>query len=187
VAAAAQTFRVNPDLDVEAAITELEVGEALISLLDEKGAPGIVQRAFVVPPESLIGTITPAQRLKVINWSPVQGVYDQAVDRESAYEILKAKAERSAQAAAAADQAKAQAKADAIAAKAAAAQAKAFDKQQRTLEREAAASRPRRSRSSVASPEDVLGKVLNQTVNQTSRSIGNSISRSILGTLKKAF
>lgn len=187
VAAAAQTFRVNPDLNVEAAITELEVGEALISMLDEKGAPGVVQRAYVVPPESMIGTIMPAQRLKVINWSPVQGVYDQAIDRESAYEILKAKAERSAQASAAADHAKAQAKADAAAAKEQAAQAKALEKQQRALERKSTAARPRKSRSTVATPEDVLGKVLTQTVNQSSRSIGNSISRSILGTLKKAF
>jgi len=179
VKAAAQTFRVNPDLDVAAAITELEVGEALISLLDEKGAPGVVQRAYVVPPESRIGAITSEQRLKVINWSPVQGVYDDAVDRESAFEILQAKTARSAQAEAAAVEAKAQAKADAAHSKevdkAIAAQAKV----------DAAAAR--KSRSSSAGAEDVLGKIFNQTVNQTSRSIGNSISRSILGTIKRTF
>ncbi len=175
VAAAAQTFRTNPDLDVETVITELEVGEALISLLDDKGAPGIVQRAYVIPPESMIGTITPEQRLKVINWSPVQGVYDEAIDRESAYEILKAKTERTVQVTAAAEQAKTQAKVDAVMAKEAAAQARAD------------AATARRRGATISSPEEFVSKVFNQAVNQTSRSIGNSISRSILGTIKKSF
>jgi DNA helicase HerA-like ATPase len=183
VKAAAQTFRINPDLNVEDAITQLEVGEALVSLLDEKGAPGVVQRAYVVPPESMIGTITPEQRLKVINWSPVQGVYDAPIDRESAYEILKAKAERSAQAAAAAEQAKTQAKADAAAAKEAAAQAKALEKAQRAQTRSSSRSR----RSTIDTPEEFISAVTDQAIRQTTRSVGNSLSRSILGTLRKAF
>jgi len=88
VKATAQTMRPQPGLDIEAAITELAVGEALVSLLDEKGRPGITQRAFVVPPGSLIGPVTPAQRQAAIAQSIVAGVYEKAVDRESAYEIL---------------------------------------------------------------------------------------------------
>ncbi len=92
VAAAAQTFRQNPKLDVEEAITQLGVGEALVSFLDEKGTPTVVERAFVVPPGTLIGPITPEQRKAVIESSTVFGVYEKMIDRESAYEILKGKA-----------------------------------------------------------------------------------------------
>lgn len=91
VKASAQTFRQNPKLDVEAAITQLAVGEALISFLDEKGTPGIVERALVVPPGTLIGPITPEQRKAVIETSTVFGVYEKMIDRESAYEILRGK------------------------------------------------------------------------------------------------
>jgi hypothetical protein len=92
VRAAADTFRTNPKLNVQTAITELAVGEALISFLDEKGTPGIVQRAQVYPPHSQIGPITPEQRRQLIQSSVVAGVYENAVDRESAFEILKARA-----------------------------------------------------------------------------------------------
>ncbi len=111
VKAAAETMRDNPALDEAAAITELGVGEALVSFLDAKGRPCVVERAFIVPPQGQIGPITDAQRRRLIQTSLVAGVYDTAVDRESAYEILKARAEAAAQAAAAAEQAKQQAKA----------------------------------------------------------------------------
>ncbi len=88
VKAAAQTFRSNPKLDVAQAITELGVGEALVSMLDAKGMPGVVQRAFMLPPTSQIGPITPDQRQQIIKSSPVFGKYEQMVDRESAYEKL---------------------------------------------------------------------------------------------------
>lgn len=91
VKATATTMRPNPGLDIEAAITELAVGEALISFLDEKGRPGITQRVYVVPPGSQIGPITPAQRQQLMQQSLVAGVYEQAVDRESAYEVLQAR------------------------------------------------------------------------------------------------
>ena len=91
VKSAAQTFRSNPNLDVEQVITQLGVGEALISFLDEKGIPGVVERAMVYPPHSQIGPITPEQRAEIIRNSVVAGVYEQAVDRESAYEKLKGK------------------------------------------------------------------------------------------------
>jgi DNA helicase HerA-like ATPase len=95
VKAAAQTFRTNPKVDVEKTITELAVGEALVSFLDEHGAPMPVERAWVCPPRSQIGPITPEQRQALIASSVVAGVYEKAVDRESAYEILKAKAGQS--------------------------------------------------------------------------------------------
>ena len=94
VKSAAQTFRTNPKLDVEKCITELAVGEALVSFLDEKGTPGIVQRALVCPPHSQIGSITPEQRQQIMAGSVVAGVYDKVVDRESAYERLKGRAEQ---------------------------------------------------------------------------------------------
>jgi hypothetical protein len=91
VKTAATTLRANPKLDVEAAITELEVGEALVSLLDEKGRPSVVQRAFVVPPGCRLGPVTPEERKAVMRSSDVAGAYDQAVDRESAYELIAAR------------------------------------------------------------------------------------------------
>jgi hypothetical protein len=92
VKATATTMRANPQLDIEAAITELAVGEALVSMLDEKGRPSITERAYIVPPGSQLGPITPEQRKALLQGSLVAGVYDTAVDRESAYEILKARA-----------------------------------------------------------------------------------------------
>jgi DNA helicase HerA-like ATPase len=92
VRAAAETFRTNPKLDVEQAITQLAVGEALVSFLDETGTPGIVERALICPPHSQIGPVTPEQRSQLMKTSVVAGVYENAVDRESAFEILKARA-----------------------------------------------------------------------------------------------
>jgi DNA helicase HerA-like ATPase len=94
VKAAAETMRDNPGLDEEAAITELGVGEALVSFLDEKGRPSIVERAFILPPQGQIGPITPEQRQRIIQSSLVAGIYEKTVDRESAYEKLKARAEQ---------------------------------------------------------------------------------------------
>ncbi len=92
VKAAASTMRANPALDIETAITELAVGEALVSFLDEKGRPAVTERVFVLPPGSQIGPITPEQRRALIAGSLVAGVYEKAVDRESAYEKLKGRA-----------------------------------------------------------------------------------------------
>src|SRR5205085_6496737 len=86
VKAAADTMRANPGLDTATAITELAVGEALISLLDEKGRPQPVERAFILPPASRIGPITDAERAAIIKSSVIFGHYEQTVDRESAYE-----------------------------------------------------------------------------------------------------
>ncbi len=92
VRTAAETFRPNPRVDAARAITELGVGEALVSLLDAKGIPAPVERAFVLPPRSRLAPLSPEERARVMRSSPVKGKYDQAVDRESAYERLQARA-----------------------------------------------------------------------------------------------
>lgn len=92
IRAAAETFRINPDLDVEAAITELKVGEALVSTLDEDGAPSIVQRTLIAPPRSRLGPVTKKERAIIQSISPHDGKYDELIDRESAEEVLLAKA-----------------------------------------------------------------------------------------------
>lgn len=92
VKSAAETMRANPKFSTEAAITELGVGEALVSLLDEKGRPNIVERAFILPPSSQIGPIAQDERKALIDNSIVAGVYEKLLDRESAYEMLKGKA-----------------------------------------------------------------------------------------------
>ena len=92
VAAVAETMRPNPALDLKAAISELGVGEALVSMLDEKGTPGITQRVLVHPPASHIGPITPERRAQLISGSLVAGVYEKTIDRESAFELLNRRA-----------------------------------------------------------------------------------------------
>ena len=88
VQSAASTMRANPRLDIASAITELGVGEALVSLLDEKGRPSVTERVWVLPPGSQIGPVTPEQRRALVEGSLVAGVYEKVVDRESAYEKL---------------------------------------------------------------------------------------------------
>ncbi|MEQ1917063.1 MAG: helicase HerA-like domain-containing protein [Gallionella sp.] len=93
VRAAAETMRDNPKLNEEAIITELGVGEALVSFLDEKGRPSIVERALIVPPQAQIGPINEDERKAVIQGSMIAGHYEKSVDRESAYELLKGRAQ----------------------------------------------------------------------------------------------
>jgi DNA helicase HerA-like ATPase len=99
IKAAAETFRINKDLDVEQAITELKVGEALVSVLDHDGAPTVVQRTTIAPPRSRIGPVTPKERAIIQSISPFSGKYDTAVNRESAAEVLAQKAADATQAA----------------------------------------------------------------------------------------
>ncbi|MGN6468705.1 MAG: helicase HerA-like C-terminal domain-containing protein [Rhizobiaceae bacterium] len=99
VQTAAETFRPNPDFDCARVITQLGVGEALVSTLGEKAVPSVVQRTLIRPPSSRIGPITDAERKKVMDESPVSGQYDKAVDRESAFEMLQKKANDAADAA----------------------------------------------------------------------------------------
>jgi DNA helicase HerA-like ATPase len=99
VKTAADTFRPNPDFDCATAITKLGTGEALVSMLEEKGVPSMVQRTLIRPPSSRLGAITPQERQQVIAMSPVAGQYDKTIDRESAFERLQKKAQDAADAA----------------------------------------------------------------------------------------
>ena len=107
----AQTFRENPELDTEQVITELGTGEALVSVLNGKGAPTPVERILIRPPASRIGPLTAQERNEILSRSPLKGKYDQEIDRESAYEMLKQKAEAEARMEAAARAAAEQARA----------------------------------------------------------------------------
>jgi DNA helicase HerA-like ATPase len=180
VKAAAETFRVNPEVDVETAITELSVGEALISFLDEKGAPGIVQRAFVLPPVSRIGTITPEERKAVMAASPVSGKYDQGVDRVTAYEMLKEQAAQTAAAAEMEEQASLDAKAAERQAKQAEKEAKERARVDAQMQREM-----KRDAKRSAQEGELLEDVLGDTARSFGRSFGSSIARGILGSLTR--
>jgi DNA helicase HerA-like ATPase len=173
VKSAADTFRPNPRFQVQQVITELGTGEALTSFLDEKGAPGIVERALILPPRSRIGVITPEERAKIVNWSPVQGQYENAVDRESAYEMLKSKAARAAEAETAARTAEDQAK-----------KAEEFKKEQEKAEREREKEDSRRSRGRSSRRADPLEAMAKSTARAAGTSIGRAIVRGILGSLR---
>lgn len=97
IRAAAETFRINEELDVEEAITQLRVGEALVSTLDEEGAPSVVQRTLIKPPRSRLGPVNAKERAIIQSVSPLAGKYDEAVDRKSAEEVLALKAQDAAE------------------------------------------------------------------------------------------
>jgi DNA helicase HerA-like ATPase len=97
IRATAETFRRNPKLDAETALTELHVGEALVSTLEGKGSPSIVDRVLIRPPASRMGPASDAARKAMLDSSPVRGRYDTALDRESAYEMLTKRAEATAE------------------------------------------------------------------------------------------
>jgi DNA helicase HerA-like ATPase len=94
VKVAAETFRKNPDLDTERVIMELKVGEALVSMLENKGEPSMVQRTLIRPPDGRVGPVSEEERLSVIEYSPVYGKYEETVDRESAHEIITRRANK---------------------------------------------------------------------------------------------
>ncbi len=164
VRAAASSFRVNPKLDTETVITELGVGEVLISTLDEKGVPTIVDRAFVVPPAGQIGPITPEQRQQLITNSLVAGQYETVLDRESAYELLKVQAEGR------------------IAEQQAAAEAEAAAKAaEKTAKEEAKATRSTSRNDTLV--ESITKSVARSASSSIGRQIGNSIVRGVLGSI----
>ena len=109
---AAETFRANPDFDTAEAITQVGVGEALVSTLEKKGMPSVVQRTLIRPPSSQLGPITDAERKAVMNRSPVAGIYEAHLDRDSAFEILAKRAEHAAQEAREAEEAAAKLEAE---------------------------------------------------------------------------
>ncbi len=194
VRAAATTFRANPQVDVATAITELKVGEALVSLLQDDGAPSPVARTLIAPPRSRVGPITLAERKVMIDTSPVAGKYETVIDRESAYEILTAKsaaaqaaadalAAQTAEEKAAAVKAAAQAKADADLARANAAVKSApmstAEKIALSAARSMATQLGRRAGSA-------LGRSLGgAAVGQVAATVGGSVLRSVLGSLFK--
>ena len=175
VKVAAETFRANPDFDTYEAILQLETGEALVSFLDEKGAPSIVQRAKILFPLSQIGAITEDQRATIIKQSRLWGRYDNPVDRESAYEILVA-------ATAEAERQKAEIEAQKKAEKEAALQAK----EQAKLDKEAAKAekeKQKKAKNSVASK--VLKSVITAVTGVVAASVADSVSSKVTGTKKK--
>jgi DNA helicase HerA-like ATPase len=176
IEAAADTFRVNPDLDVVAAITELRTGEALVSLLQEDGSPGIVQRSLIAPPRSRLGPVDAKERALLVSISPVAGKYDDAIDRESAEEILAARATA---ASAAADASKAQAAAD----KAAAEQAKIEAKQREAELKEAARAQAAAAREA-AKPTAIDRAIRSATsaaASSVGRQVANELGRAVFG------
>ena len=163
VRSAAETFRPNPEVDVATAITELSVGEALVSFLDDKGTPSMVERAFVIPPHSHIGPVSPDQRQQLLANSLVAGQYEKVVDRESAYELLKAKSEVAAQSA--------QAQAD----------AEAAAEQAETEAKEAAKAEKESAKSSVASGS--FGAFAKSASRAIGSNVGREIVRGVLGSI----
>jgi hypothetical protein len=194
VRAAAETFRLNPNLNVEQAITELGVGEALVSFLDEKGMPNIVERSFILPPRSQIGPIAPEQRDQILKASLLFGHYEKQLDRESAYEALKLKTEEAIKAAeeakVAAEQAKLaeqeakeQAKLEAQQAKEAA-KLEAFKQKEaekaRIAAEKAAAKQAKQQQDAMG---DLVGTFGKTVVRSAGYAVGSSITRGILGGL----
>ena len=169
VKAAAQTFRANPTFNTEAAILELGTGEALVSLLDEKGAPCIVERAKILFPLSQIGAITDDQRAALIRNSRIYGVYDKSFDRESAYEMLveQQKQEEKRLQKETEEEEKRKAK-------------EAKEKEKAKSKKTTSSSRKKKS-----AGQKALEKTLNTTATTIGRSIGNKIVRSILGSIFK--
>ena len=164
VKVAANTFRPNPKFDTETAITELQTGEALVSFLDEKGAPNPVERAFILPPEGQVGPITPEERTRLIQSSLLYGIYEKDIDRISAFEIISEKMK-------ATDLQKQQLE-----------QQKQREIEQRERDK---ALREEEKRKRLEAKDDVFGgllKTVGRTVGrQVTSQIGRSITRTILG------
>ena len=161
VRAAASSFRENPNIDTEKAITELGVGEVLISTLDEKGVPTMVERALVVPPVGHIGPVSAEQRQQLIANSLVAGVYENALDRESAFEILTRKTEEK---------------------MAVEAETKAAEEATKEAERQAKAERAA-ARGPDTLVESITKSVARSASSSIGRQIGNSIVRGVLGSI----
>lgn len=201
VKAAADTFRVNPEIDVATAITELKIGEALVSLLQPDGSPSPVQRVLIKPPSTRVGPLTPEERNVIVTTDAVGTKYDTLLDRESAEEILKAKGDEAAAAAAAtkaqddAEKAAAEkARQDAIIAKeqarAQAAQARLEAQQQREADRQQAAQEREAARQAREAARPTMADKMIQSAGRSiassvGRQIGNQLLRGIFGGLMR--
>lgn len=184
VKSAAETFRPNPDIDVAQAITELKIGEALVSLLQPDGSPSIVQRTLIKAPASRVGPLTPQERGIMITTDAISDKYDAAIDRESAEEILTAKSQ---QAAAAAVEAKAQAEADKQAAIAAKEQAKIDAAAAKEAARQQAAAAREAAKPSMADKmlQSAARSAATSVGRQLAGKVGGQLLRGILGSLFK--
>ena len=160
VKAAAQTFRANPTFNTESAILELGTGEALVSLLDEKGAPCIVERAKILFPLSQIGAITDDERKKLIRSSRIYGVYDKSFDRESAYEVLVAQQKQ--------EEKRLQKEAE------------EEEKRKAKEAKEKEKAKAKKSTSSSRTKKSVGQKAIEKTINTTASTIGRSLGKSIV-------
>ncbi|NWK81332.1 helicase HerA-like domain-containing protein [Acinetobacter sp. SwsAc4] len=176
VKTAADTFRANPDFKVDQAITELAVGEALISCLDEQGTPQIVERGWVMPPYSSFSPITPEERQVMMGQSIVAGVYDQAVDRDSAYEMLQKKVLQQSQQKQADELEKQQSKEQDALAKQQAKEQERFAKEQQK-----AAEKAQRDREKLT--QDIVGTFAKSAARSLGGSTGQKIVRGLLGSL----
>jgi DNA helicase HerA-like ATPase len=174
VRSAAETFRANPGVDVATAITELKVGEALVSLLQADGSPAPVERTLIKPPASRVGPVTPQERAVMIQTDAVGDKYDTAIDRESAEEILAAKTQEAAASAAAA-------RAQDDAAKAAAVQAKA-DAQ---AAKEAARAQAAQAKADAAAAREAANSPWSKAMTSATRAASSSIGRQVANEIGK--
>ncbi len=187
VKTAADTFRANPEFKVEQAITELAVGEALISCLDEQGTPQVVQRAWVMPPYSSFSPISPEQRQALISQSIVAGIYEKSLDRESAFELLQNKVVERQQQAVQIEQEKQQAKEQELLAKQQAKEAETLAKQQAreqeriAKEQQKGAEREAKQREKLI--QDTVGTFAKSAARSLGGSTGQKIVRGLLGSL----
>ena len=173
IRAAAQSFRINPKFDTEEVLTELGTGEALVSFLDEKGRPSVVERATILPPQSAMGAIDDARRKAEIHADDMFGKYEVSVDNESAYEIINAEKQEEAERAEKEARELAEEKEKA---------AKAKEK-----EKERAAKEKERSRKTSTRKKSSLSKAADSAMSSIGREIGRQVGRGLLGTIKKLF
>ncbi|WP_104667726.1 helicase HerA-like C-terminal domain-containing protein [Ensifer adhaerens] len=180
VKTAADTFRPNPDFDCATVITNLGTGEALVSTLEGKGAPSMVERTLVRPPQSRVGPLTEAERQKVMDVSPVRGLYDEDFDRESAYEILTARAKKAADA-----QAEAQAQAEQQTSEANSGGSRWTLPGFGDDEQAAPAGKQARPRSSGYQRETVVEAAMKSVARTVATQVGRALVRGILGSLSR--
>ncbi len=179
IRAAAQTFRPNPKFNTETVLTELATGEALVSCLDADGRPGIVERGFIVTPQSMFGTIHDSARRQIISSSPMSGKYDREIDRESAYELLQTKAKQ--------EQAALQEETARIE------RQKEYERLEKERvkqekERQRQYRQPSYGRTSSSSPrkrKSAIEKMGTTALNTIGREVGKSLIRGLLGSLKR--
>ncbi|MDH0656379.1 DUF853 domain-containing protein [Acinetobacter johnsonii] len=187
VKTAADTFRANPEFKVEQAITELAVGEALISCLDEQGTPQVVQRAWVMPPYSSFSPISLEQRQTLISQSIVAGIYEKRLDRESAFELLQNKVVERQQQAVQIEQEKQQAKEQELLAKQQAKEAETLAKQQAREQERIAKEQQKEAEREVKQREKLIQDTVGTFAKSAARSLGGStgqkIVRGLLGSL----